>query len=109
MIRRLPRSTLFPYTTLFRSCRWDGLRHILAEQPDRHEHIVRHPPPRIPPEWPRVPKLIDHRAGAPVDSRQRAGAGTGVGNRGAVVPRRVQKIQPQATFRAGGVGALTAV
>src|SRR6195256_6746650 len=23
MIRRPPRSTLFPYTTLFRSCRWD--------------------------------------------------------------------------------------
>src|SRR6266700_5963631 len=24
MIRRPPRSTLFPYTTLFRSCRWPG-------------------------------------------------------------------------------------
>src|SRR3712207_7409707 len=24
MIRRPPRSTLFPYTTLFRSARWDG-------------------------------------------------------------------------------------
>src|SRR6266516_6782784 len=24
MIRRPPRSTLFPYTTLFRSCRWSG-------------------------------------------------------------------------------------
>src|SRR2546422_2483693 len=24
MIRRPPRSTLFPYTTLFRSCRWVG-------------------------------------------------------------------------------------
>src|SRR3712207_7884922 len=33
MIRRPPRSTLFPYTTLFRS-RWVGARHIkwLAEQ-----------------------------------------------------------------------------
>src|SRR5437016_10272064 len=27
MIRRPPRSTLFPYTTLFRSCRWDRHRH----------------------------------------------------------------------------------
>src|SRR5258705_7259560 len=26
MIRRPPRSTLFPYTTLFRSCDWDGRR-----------------------------------------------------------------------------------
>src|SRR6266496_4908486 len=27
MIRRPPRSTLFPYTTLFRSCRWQGHLH----------------------------------------------------------------------------------
>src|SRR3712207_9501020 len=25
MIRRPPRSTLFPYTTLFRSAKWDGI------------------------------------------------------------------------------------
>src|SRR5260370_8359801 len=30
MIRRPPRSTLFPYTTLFRSCRCAGLQHALA-------------------------------------------------------------------------------
>src|SRR3712207_6272742 len=29
MIRRPPRSTLFPYTTLFRS-RWEGLEHLVA-------------------------------------------------------------------------------
>src|SRR3712207_8918576 len=29
MIRRPPRSTLFPYTTLFRSVRLDDLRHTL--------------------------------------------------------------------------------
>src|SRR3989442_8331253 len=28
MIRRPPRSTLFPYTTLFRSVRMDGLEHV---------------------------------------------------------------------------------
>src|SRR5437667_7740304 len=27
MIRRPPRSTLFPYTTLFRSLHWDGASH----------------------------------------------------------------------------------
>src|SRR3712207_7680461 len=37
MIRRPPRSTLFPYTTLFRSCRRDAdrrraLRHLSADQ-----------------------------------------------------------------------------
>src|SRR3712207_8759598 len=30
MIRRPPRSTLFPYTTLFRSLREDGLRHVVG-------------------------------------------------------------------------------
>src|SRR2546430_7026715 len=39
MIRRPPRSTLFPYTTLFRSCRLPSLheRYIQTEQlPNRH-------------------------------------------------------------------------
>src|SRR2546425_12937277 len=33
MIRRPPRSTLFPYTTLFRSCRWkvEGDRFLLGD------------------------------------------------------------------------------
>src|SRR2546430_6681077 len=31
MIRRPPRSTLFPYTTLFRSVRWELLREGLGE------------------------------------------------------------------------------
>src|SRR5256885_8602716 len=38
MIRRPPRSTLFPYTTLFRSVRWDGSK--IAQFPviDDSEH-----------------------------------------------------------------------
>src|SRR3712207_8543454 len=36
MIRRPPRSTLFPYTTLFRSVR--GEREVLADRP--HEDVV---------------------------------------------------------------------
>src|SRR3712207_7384121 len=31
MIRRPPRSTLFPYTTLFRSPRWASSRHTLLQ------------------------------------------------------------------------------
>src|SRR5688572_32060174 len=34
MIRRPPRSTLFPYTTLFRSGEADGVRHILVAEQD---------------------------------------------------------------------------
>src|SRR3712207_5123375 len=34
MIRRPPRSTLFPYTTLFRSCRAPRRRHGGNEEPD---------------------------------------------------------------------------
>src|SRR3989442_8980495 len=37
MIRRPPRSTLFPYTTLFRSCRFEhASRGELAEQDKNH-------------------------------------------------------------------------
>src|SRR3712207_7248843 len=32
MIRRPPRSTLFPYTTLFRSCPRRGARHLVARR-----------------------------------------------------------------------------
>src|SRR2546430_10270904 len=34
MIRRPPRSTLFPYTTLFRSLLGVLLHHVVAERPD---------------------------------------------------------------------------
>src|SRR2546425_11601020 len=37
MIRRPPRSTLFPYTTLFRSSWWQYLRAIPREIGNRHE------------------------------------------------------------------------
>src|SRR2546426_11465413 len=39
MIRRPPRSTLFPYTTLFRSH-----RHAVLARAERHEHRERRPP-----------------------------------------------------------------
>src|SRR3712207_7517265 len=42
MIRRPPRSTLFPYTTLFRSA-----RHPLVRHPRRPRRVIRRPdPPR---------------------------------------------------------------
>src|SRR5256885_9899388 len=40
MIRRPPRSTLFPYTTLFRSAQGAGVHHICRE--DEHRHGDQH-------------------------------------------------------------------
>src|SRR3712207_7732361 len=40
MIRRPPRSTLFPYTTLFRS-RYVGERHVLVDEHRDHEGVDR--------------------------------------------------------------------
>src|SRR3712207_8423386 len=42
MIRRPPRSTLFPYTTLFRSD-VSGLRTVLNEREDAEEEVVHRP------------------------------------------------------------------
>src|SRR5688572_32276792 len=39
MLRRPPRSTLFPYTTLFRSGGGWWRSHILHSLPDHHRHI----------------------------------------------------------------------
>src|SRR5689334_24684572 len=42
MIRRPPRSTLFPYTTLFRSGRRGELRrHRDADAPEKADHVAR--------------------------------------------------------------------
>src|SRR3712207_8460832 len=45
MIRRPPRSTLFPYTTLFRSDETQGLElaQRLAHRPLAHAQLARHP------------------------------------------------------------------
>src|SRR3989442_7323834 len=44
MIRRPPRSTLFPYTTLFRSRRW--LERAGAADPDRFIELIPYPETR---------------------------------------------------------------
>src|SRR2546430_11718279 len=45
MIRRPPKSTLFPYTTLFRSHRRAHEHHRRRDEPPR-DHDARDPPPR---------------------------------------------------------------
>src|SRR5262245_65320259 len=46
MIRRPPRSTLFPYTTLFRSGRAHGAQFPAADVRDRHRDTARRGAPR---------------------------------------------------------------
>src|SRR3712207_6984829 len=67
MIRRPPRSTLFPYTTLFRSR--GGRRAVRADPPDGDQRAVRHP----------VGSALDHR-----HHRHAVAAGPGA-------PRRVDR------------------
>src|SRR3712207_7518015 len=43
MIRRPPRSTLFPYTTLFRSSRWDAANVSSITMGLAHRHAHGHP------------------------------------------------------------------
>src|SRR3712207_6977041 len=47
MIRRPPRSTLFPYTTLFRSYTYVGSGHWLFESAAVVVHLHHYPGPRI--------------------------------------------------------------
>src|SRR3712207_6950313 len=51
MIRRPPRSTLFPYTTLFRSAALESLERRAHRRALRHdeprEHLVRQPDPDV--------------------------------------------------------------
>src|SRR3712207_8613138 len=56
MIRRPPRSTLFPYTTLFRSQRQGTLMHLQIHSPTSEAHIEE-----------LQARLEDHLTGAPVD------------------------------------------
>src|SRR5256885_14395210 len=58
MIRRPPRSTLFPYTTLFRSLLLDGdALHRLRHRDRLSVSAGRHPPPACLVRLPRVPLL----------------------------------------------------
>src|SRR3989454_11763209 len=86
MIRRPPRSTLFPYTTLFRSGVW-WWRLCLRALPDRSEAWRAARRRRIP-SAPLVaaPRSGDHRpprggAGRQVDPRPRVAAGVEHGDR----------------------------
>src|SRR6266496_2131170 len=48
MIRRPPRSTLFPYTTLFRSLLFDALQEVLVSLAPVRFQELRPPPPEFP-------------------------------------------------------------
>src|SRR2546425_9761169 len=54
MIRRPPRSTLFPYTTLFRSARRAARRDGAGRSRARRGRPGRAPPPALAARWPRT-------------------------------------------------------
>src|SRR2546427_6913542 len=60
MIRRPPRSTLFPYTTLFRSDIPGVGREVLGGHPERRP-LDRHRPLRVHDGGPAVPALLGDR------------------------------------------------
>src|SRR5258708_9495903 len=59
MIRRPPRSTLFPYTTLFRSAFVDGARHLVYGNPVA-ETLVQLGNLRHLSDWYQVDRLANH-------------------------------------------------
>src|SRR3712207_7373763 len=56
MIRRPPRSTLFPYTTLFRSGRTDHRNRGCPVRPDMASFLPAINPPQLPPDRPQSAK-----------------------------------------------------
>src|SRR3989442_4742865 len=80
MIRRPPRSTLFPYTTLFRSLpvRLPGPRRLGQGRGRRARHLLEHRPGELGAHLPRLPEEVlvreDHQREQP---RQRRGLPAG--------------------------------
>src|SRR5256885_9456966 len=72
MIRRPPRSTLFPYTTLFRSVLQAGVRRLVADHGGGPVHQDRRLGAGSPPVLGRVPRGA---AGGAAADRGEAGAG----------------------------------
>src|SRR3712207_7075321 len=70
MIRRPPRSTLFPYTTLFRSTQQRGERQAREEPAGR---LGGHPPARARGQVPQGPRRLPLQVPRPVLRRTRAG------------------------------------
>src|SRR3712207_8822823 len=73
MIRRPPRSTLFPYTTLFRSRLAPPARVRLPGPPDLRRDSLELPPGlrQSAPDHDRLPRRAGARGGAPLDGGRR--------------------------------------
>src|SRR3989475_547344 len=77
MIRRPPRSTLFPYTTLFRSGGKTGGRRSARESKDEHESRAFHRPTMAAlPSTRNAPDIATERVSAATCRRQARGART---------------------------------
>src|SRR3712207_9179330 len=77
MRRRPPRSTLFPYTTLFRSCGISNGNEVALAGELGMEVIVtdHHIPPENPPESPPAVAVLDPKLRDPGDPLARGGGG----------------------------------
>src|SRR2546430_6227300 len=86
MIRRPPRSTLFPYTTLFRSQRAEARTHHAQHRPPHAPHLVgsggQTPPPDLPAVGPPARPVGAGPRGAPRPPAEKPGPGRAHGPRG---------------------------
>src|SRR5687768_17823405 len=62
MLRRPPRSTLFPYTTLFRSVRIQRSVKVLRIKPATHYHHRRSNVPEVGQHVSRLPEIVDRKS-----------------------------------------------
>src|SRR5256885_14925547 len=86
MIRRPPRSTLFPYTTLFRSPRGCAAPHGAGRRSARRRRVGGRAVPPLARPWLRLgpPRLARRRRPAPAQIGRAAGRGRGEISGGAV-------------------------
>src|SRR2546422_8755473 len=103
MIRRPPRSTLFPYTTLFRSCRL-GIDTTVARR-----HARRDEPRGVPDEYERSGVAYELDDGHPPRQRaeRRGHAAPGDGHR--IAPLRCQAVSSASMRRTPSVTACTLI
>src|SRR3712207_7976715 len=92
MIRRPPRSTLFPYTTLFRSCRLAAVTSTASNSPIEQVSRCRlRPCTRLAPSVPRGPRSEEHTS--ELQSRQYLVCRLLLEKKRSVTIRRVQHLR----------------
>src|ERR1035441_6652133 len=86
MMRRPPRSTLFPYTTLFRSVFADKQRRVGVVRTNLGEELVDGPHQGLEAEVPRVAQSADYAVQGGLEQRRRHSFAANVAYRQAQIP-----------------------